>query len=279
MQDWKLLPQSDLWGVVNFKKLPRAIAFARVFLFIAVALAISYFSMVSNSQNFALDILTKLDCLLAIILLYSEGVHVKQWLLDRFTWPKNKKAFFVGFFLTILPVIAASVGHRLFFGQFPTMEKLPFSGHIFGYFLMNLFLVTFEDISWRAFLIPRVLHLLPFFGSIVGIGVLWGVWHIPFHLTLNLITPDQIVTQIAYYTCVYTLYYIVWRLSEGSLLPLTITHAFYNTIGHFTTENIFFLEGSSDAWVFYYFQLVALGILVSITAISLTSLKSGPKLD
>ncbi len=252
---------NDIWGVASFKKLPRASAFARVFLFLTASLAISYFSVAFKGQNFALDILTKLDCLLAVLLLYTEGTHVKHWFIKRFTWPANNRALIVGLFLTTMSITAAAMGHYLVAGQLPVIEDLPFSGHIFGYFLINLFLASFEDISWRAFLLPRVLHLIPCFGSILGIGALWGIWHIGFYLTLDLVTPNYVVTPVIYYTFAYIPYYIVWRLSAGSMLPLTITHAFYNTVVHFTTERILFLEGKSDIWLFYHCQIIALGIL------------------
>jgi len=279
LQSPKLSTPHDTWGISNFKKLPRTKAIVRVFSFLITVLSISYLSMVFNCKNFALDILTKVDCLIAFILLYSEGVNVKQWLIDRFTWPKSKKPILVGLFLVTMPVVFAAIGHRLLVGQFPVIEQMPFSGHVFGYFLMNLFLVVFEDISWRAFLLPRVLFLQSYFISIVAIGFLWGAWHIPFHLNLNLIAPDQMMTQILYYTCVFLIYYVVWTLSEGSIIPLIITHAFYNTLGHFTVENILFLEGYSDGWSFYYFQTIALGIFACVAAMYLKHSKKNFHLD
>ena len=51
---------NDMWGVASFKKLPRASAFARVFLFLAASLAISYFSMAFKGQNFADRLIQKI---------------------------------------------------------------------------------------------------------------------------------------------------------------------------------------------------------------------------
>ncbi len=265
----RILSISKQWGIESFKELPRTNAFVRVFFFLATVFAISFLAMVFKCKDFTLNIITKLDCFLAILFLYSEGVDIKQWLKARFTLPKSKRAIVVGFFLTIVPTITAMLAHYMLLGQFPIIEKIPFSGHVFGYFLMSLFVVVFEDISWRGFLMPRVLYLRPYIISVVTIGFLWGAWHIPFHLTLGIIVPDQIFTQILYYTCVFLLYYAVWTLSEGSLIPIVITHAFYNTLGHFTVENIQFLEGCSDGWIFFYFQTISLSVLVGITTMLL----------
>ncbi len=269
----------DQWGVAGFRKLPRAEAFARVFLFIVVVLAASFSSSAFKGQDFVLGILTKLDFLLAITLLYAEGVYLKEWFIKRFTWPESNKALIIGMFLPVLSLIAAAIGHYLLVGQLPIIERLPFSGHIFGYFLINLFLAFFEDISWRAFLLPRALHLLPGFGAVVGTGIMWGIWHIPFHTTLGLIAPDRVVAPVIYYTCVFVLYYFVWRLSAGSVLPLTISHAFYNTLVNFTIGHTLDLEGKSDTWLFYYCLIIALGISSCTVAIIIRRFSVRPEFE
>lgn len=265
------LPAHSAWGIEHFKQMPRTKAFGRVFSFLIIVLAVASLPLFFFCSEFALTVLARADFFIAILFLKLEGACVKTWFINRFSWPSNNKAFFLGIGFVIIPTIAAASFHWLLFGQFPQIKEVPFSGYVFGCFLVNITHVTFEDVSWRGFLLPRALCLFPGMITLVVLGFLWGWWHMPFHLYLNLMGPEHIIPRIPFFICIFLAFSIVWSISEGSLFPLIFTHALYNTVGFFTSDNILFVEGCSDVWFFTQVKTLSLAFLVGFSLLFLPS--------
>ena len=101
--------------------------------------------------------------------------------------------------------------------------------------LPNLIKNFFEEAAWRGYLTPKIfsLGINDFIGHTI-VGVIWGVWHIPYYLfyedpavlqeftTLNMATyiPLAIVVMIAW-----AFVYGEIRLLTNSIWPVILMHA------------------------------------------------------
>lgn len=274
MQSLESSSPGNNWGLKSFKQLPRTKAFVRVFALLASILTVSSLPLFFNfSQGFSFELLTKVDFFLALLLLKQEGVYLKGWFKARFTFPKKKTAFVIGGAIAILPAIFAALSHRLLFGYYPQFKMIPFSGHVFGYFLTSTLQTSFEDISWRGIILPRALYLFPGIITLVVLGFFWGWWHIPFHLSIDYSYPEQIPRSLFYFVCVFIAFFTVFAYSEGSILPMLFTHGLYNTVVTYTSYNIANIEGYSDLEVFSYFKLIYMVLISIVVFLSLPTEK------
>jgi len=95
----------------------------------------------------------------------------------------------------------------------------------------------FEEFAWRGYLAPKVYSLkLNIWLSHAIVGLVWGVWHIPFvyvfwpYLTANMLwyfVPLLLVGTISQ-----SVVYGEIRLVTSSVLPAWIMHAIGNAIGN-----------------------------------------------
>ncbi len=274
MQSLESSSPGNNWGLMSFKQLPRTKAFVRVFVLLASILTVSSLPLFFNfGQGFGFELLTKVDFFLALLLLKQEGVQLKDWFKTRFALPKKKAAFVIGGAIAILPAIFAALSHRLLLGYYPQFKMIPFSGHVFGYFLVSTLQTSFEDISWRGIILPRALYLFPGVITLVVLGFFWGWWHIPFHLSIDYSYPEQIPRSLFYFVCVFIAFFTVFAHSEGSILPMLFTHGLYNTVITYTSYNIANIEGCSDLEVFSYFKLIYMVLISTLVFLSLSKEK------
>ena len=47
----------------------------------------------------------------------------------------------------------------------------------------NSFLAFFEEIGWRAWLLPRLRDRIGPRRAVVATAIIWGFWHVPFQLS------------------------------------------------------------------------------------------------
>jgi len=95
----------------------------------------------------------------------------------------------------------------------------------------------FEEFAWRGYLAPKVYSLnLNIWLSHVIVGVVWGVWHLPFvlvfwpYITVNMLwyfVPLLLVGTISQ-----SVVYGEIRLATSSVLPAWIMHTIGNAIGN-----------------------------------------------
>jgi len=253
---------ADVWGLDSFCRLPREKSFALIYLFLASTMVLAIVPLFQEVDDFTMTLLAAAPCFLAIFCLWLEGSDLKTWFHRAFSWPADKTAFFVGFTIVILPILAAAAFHWYVTGFWPELTTLPFSGHIFGIFLYCLVNAFIEDIAWRAYLLPRALKLYPGSKILLLLAVLWAFWHFPFHMVLGLMRPEDILQQLIFYPAMFFCFLLVYSLSEGSLWPLVLTHALYNTLCTIFTRHLADIARVSDSWIFYEARFV---LIVSLS--------------
>jgi membrane protease YdiL (CAAX protease family) len=165
--------------------------------------------------------------------------------------------------LLVFPVVTVLVlitGSSLRLIAFPDL-KLGVIGLVFQVFALSLlpqFIKNiFEEAAWRGYLAPKVysLHLNDYMGHLI-VGLVWGVWHIPYYLfflersvltnftTLDLVAfiPLSIVVMISW-----AMVYGEIRLLTNSIWPAVLMHmvedAFLNLL---FTEHIIQIVPGTD---------------------------------
>ena len=92
-------------------------------------------------------------------------------------------------------------------------------------FAWLLFVTSGEEIGWRGFALPRLLDLglSPLTSSVV-LGLVWGLWHLPFYLAPGQSSiPYPLFLLLA--TGLSLVYTALFLRTNGSLVPAVLLHA------------------------------------------------------
>jgi len=126
-------------------------------------------------------------------------------------------------------------------------------------FVWLVFITSGEELGWRGYALPRLLECTHRVILVsLGLGVIWGLWHLPLYLL-----PGQSAFPFPLFV-IFTalqsiLYTVVFLKTRGSLLPALLLHA-----GTDIAPRIFQLARLPAAfWVIVDFSLaVAVAVLV-----------------
>ncbi len=95
-----------------------------------------------------------------------------------------------------------------------------------------------EEIGWRTYLFIELYHYIDYWSSVIMVGIIWGIWHIPLYIVLKKIGLETLFTENMYYT---TIYYIVFcllltipmtqiMLKTHNIIPVSILHGSINSL-------------------------------------------------
>ncbi len=90
-----------------------------------------------------------------------------------------------------------------------------------------------EELGWRGFALPRLQARKPALSASLRLGVLWGLWHLPWRIALGLpVTAAGLVQFIICYPLMLTAWTVlftwVYNNTRGSLFLMVLFHAFAN---------------------------------------------------
>jgi CAAX protease family protein len=90
-----------------------------------------------------------------------------------------------------------------------------------------------EELGWRGFALPRLQARRPALSASLLLGVLWGLWHLPWRIALGLpVTATGLVQFIICYPLMLTAWTVlftwVYNNTRGSLFLMVLFHAFAN---------------------------------------------------
>jgi membrane protease YdiL (CAAX protease family) len=159
-----------------------------------------------ESRLVGLSYLSMLLPAIAVALVYTATKEAPLVCWKRFPWSYLPIALFLMpavLHLTMLPVMAAIHGGLRWQGwlspQLDGLYHTPPSrgwgvlttqglvGHIvfnaiFGLAFVS-FMAFFEEIGWRAWLLPRLEARIGARRAVVAVAILWALWHVPFELS------------------------------------------------------------------------------------------------
>jgi membrane protease YdiL (CAAX protease family) len=66
----------------------------------------------------------------------------------------------------------------------------------------NSFMAFFEEIGWRAWLLPRLMDRMGARSAVVTTSVIWGLWHVPFQLSgiqhIDGVSPTRLASGFSF---------------------------------------------------------------------------------
>lgn len=107
---------------------------------------------------------------------------LKQLLLRCRMWRFNIEWYLLAFGLPVFLILLDLGIYRLIGG---TMTGQPIAHWIPAYLSSLLPIIPlsiFEESAWRGYASPRLQSILEQLGGSLVLGILWGLWHIPFYL-------------------------------------------------------------------------------------------------
>lgn len=130
-----------------------------------------------------------------------------------------------------------------------------FVGTLLTGFVAVLIKNVFEEFAWRGYLAPKVYSLnMSIWLSHAIVGVIWGVWHIPFvfvlwpYLTSNMLW--YFIPLLLVGTFSQSVVYGEIRLATASVLPAWVMHTMGNAIGNALLLSGFVqLDPGKELWV------------------------------
>lgn len=122
-----------------------------------------------------------------------------------------------------------------------------------------------EEFGWRGFLLPWLLKRHNAMTSVLIVGVLWTIWHLPIFYTQAVSSPTWAMFYLVFVLCLSVLIGVVY-LHTGSLLLAIVIHWSFNTAQVFSRAVFPDAPHGADA-----FNLVRIGLLATIT-LSMTPL-------
>jgi membrane protease YdiL (CAAX protease family) len=176
----------------------------------------------------------------AIILTgYLTGRSGVRLLLRRILiWRVGIQWYLFVLFSTAIIGLAAILLFVLFGGSAPQPSFPPGVPHELGFvllpviFLVNIFIggSLSEEYGWRGFALPYLQKGMSAFWASLIIGVLWGIWHLPFFIFESSVVGGIPAWAYVLLTTAWSvLFSWVFNNGKGSILLMVLYHASLNT--------------------------------------------------
>lgn len=205
---------------------------------------------------------------------------LKRFLIWRVSWKWYLVAFllmpsmqFVSVLLTALvrqsPIDFSDVYAYKIFGPSINLVLL-----IVPFFLFDA-IANGEEIAWRGYVLPRLQAKHSALVSSLFVGVIWGLWHLPKHLSHW--DTTTFVFFMAGITARAVLYTWLYNNTKGSLLLTTLFHASGNTGGILLPIATTAIAGNLTASIIQLLLEVAVVVIVTVRAGAARLSRTEPK--
>jgi membrane protease YdiL (CAAX protease family) len=102
------------------------------------------------------------------------------------------------------------------------------------------FLSFFEEIGWRAWLLPRLMDRIGARRAVIATAIIWGIWHVPFQLSgiqhIDGISPVRLALTLPIGIAVMGLI-IGWLwLRTESIWIVSLAHGALNSLGQYALK-------------------------------------------
>lgn len=170
------------------------------------------------------------------VVTYLLGDSVRAWFGQVSNWRVSPLLYVLAVALPVLlgeanALLQAAVGLPVTFSPSPLMT------YVVSLAVMLFLAGSLEEFGWRGFAQPRLQESYSATLSAVGIGVVWGLWHLPFFVLFDNGALDP-ATFHWYMVGIVSMSVILgWLYNEsgGSVLLPMIAHAVHNQGGLFET--------------------------------------------
>ena len=174
------------------------------------------------------------------------GRRAVSALLKRIVAAPSSALLFT-FALAYMPAakLMAALVHRVLFRGWPTF------GVQDAY--LGLIVIPFstpaqagEEVGWRGYALPRLARRFGLGPASVILGIIWGLWHLPFFYMVGADKTGQSIPMYVAGTTAMSvaMAWLYWR-SNGSLLITMFMHAAVNNLSGIVPTQ---LAGATDVW-------------------------------
>lgn len=170
------------------------------------------------------------------VVTYLLGDSVRAWFGQVTNWRLSPLLYGVAVALPILlgeaeTLLQAAVGLPVAFSPQPLLS------YVVSLAIMLFLAGSLEEFGWRGFAQPRLQESYSATLSAVGIGVVWGLWHLPFFVLFDNGAFDPATFHWYLLGIVSMSVILGWLYNEsgGSVLLPMIAHAVHNQGGLFET--------------------------------------------
>lgn len=156
--------------------------------------------------------------------------HQKKGLKVTFRQLFEKSPKSMILFAIISPMILSGVAY-LFYSSFESNpEKL---GVTFVTFIPIAIIILFvggpiEEFGWRGFLLPELRSKYSIVVTVVILGLIHGVWHIPLHFLNGTVQEALPIYEFIVVTVAITVSYVFIYEFTKSIIPMIVLHWFAN---------------------------------------------------
>lgn len=168
---------------------------------------------------------------LLIIAFFSGRAGLIPWLKNALNWRVGWQWYALAFFIPPLMMLFAQAIHWALGGTIPTS---PAVGHI-SLAIANFGIVFLiggplgEEFGWRSYAVPALGAKLGWRTASLLIGVIWGLWHVPWFFTAG--TAQSQMPFVVFMLNIITgsvLFSWLFLRSAGSAIPALIAHTSLN---------------------------------------------------
>lgn len=193
----------------------------------------------------------------------SKGI--KQLIARCVMWKFGLRWYLITVLLPVVNIMLDLLAYRVLGGS---IFGVPARQWLAGYLAVLPILIPlalFEEAGWRGYASPRLQYLLGNWKGSLVLGVLWGIWHIPYYLIrgvsilADFSLPYLLMSLIFFVvgtTAFETLMTLVFRHTRGSLLFACIFHASNNAFANLSfvptakaEQGLIFVSSAVVCWI------------------------------
>jgi membrane protease YdiL (CAAX protease family) len=173
----------------------------------------------------------------------TEGKNGVRLLIEPIKhWRVGIQWYFIVLIGPAITMVAAVYLYGLF-GNGPaipdSIQVIPMIGDhlliLLFVFFYQVIIIWGEEIGWRGYALPRLQSAYhPLLASVI-LGVLWGLWHLPFFWMAGSVHQSMSLQFFILATVGYSILYTwIYNGTKGSLLLICLLHAANNTTVSYT---------------------------------------------
>lgn len=132
--------------------------------------------------------------------------NLKKWLVKLFNFSNITFVIIISGAIAIIglssSIIYSLIGNRpsLFIDSYPEISS------VIGACIYLFVMALFEEMAWRGYLLNKLLKENHKFKSLVCVGMVWGLWHIPMWVVRNSLEIEEII------------YFLIWTFLVSVVL-------------------------------------------------------------
>lgn len=162
-----------------------------------------------------------------LILKYQEGLRFIEIMKEQF----QKAPIWTIIFVMVSPFFLSGISY-LVYKNFENGSIEPI-GVTIGSFLPTALMILFiggpiEEFGWRGFLLPQLRKRYSFIVTIILLGLIHGVWHLPLHFLNGTVQQAIPIYEFLIVTVAITVSYVFVYEFTKSIIPFILLHWFAN---------------------------------------------------